>query len=213
MRQYTLLALLGLLVHISLAVGLQAQSVDEVFRRMPDELIPLLPDSTLRAELLESPEGVSVVNHFGGEMSVKSRSEQGLSISLDRLTELEVGLLPHGKSYYICLIATSTIVPAQSVVTLFDADWKRMQGTPFTLPSPEHFISGPLSTRIKRSLAELGHLHWRATMDPMEPQLLTVRITSLDEKTSQSLYPEMYERVQPVAMKWMENHFDVVVKK
>ena len=50
-------------------------------------------------------------------------------------------------------------------------------------------------------------------MDPMEPQLLTVRITSLDEKTSQSLYPEMQKRVQPVAMKWGENHFEIVVKK
>ena len=105
---------------------------------MPDELIPLLPDSTLRAELLESPEGVSVVNHFGGEMSVKSRSEQGLRLSLDRLTELEVGLLPHGESYYICLIATSTIVPAQSVVTLFDADWNRLQEIPFTLTGALH---------------------------------------------------------------------------
>ena len=50
-------------------------------------------------------------------------------------------------------------------------------------------------------------------MDPMEPQLLTVRITNLDEETSQSLYPEMYKKLQPVSMKWRENHFDIVVKK
>ena len=213
MRQYTLLTLVGLLVHLSMGVGLQAQSAAEVFRRMPDELIPLLPDRTLRAELLESPEGASVVNPFGGNMSVLSRSEHGLRLSLDRLTELEVGLLPYGKSYYICLIATSNIVPAQSVVTLFDADWNRLEGSSFTLPSPEHFLSRSLSTRIKRSLAELGHLHWRATMDPMDPQLLTIRITNLDEETSQSLYPEMQKSLQPVAMKWRENHFEIVVKK
>lgn len=54
MRRLTILSLLGLLLQIGVVSGTRAQSVGDLFVSMPDSLIPILPDSTLRADLLKS---------------------------------------------------------------------------------------------------------------------------------------------------------------
>ena len=178
----------------------------ELFVSMPDSLIPILPDSTLRADLLKSP-GETLTNPFGGEVKVLSETEGTLRLTLDSSTELELGLLSHKKRNFICLIATSTIVPAQSVVVFYDTEWHRMQEPLLEVPDAELFLTDRESNGVKSALAEQGHLHWVASLDKDNPELLTLRITSYDDQTAHSLHPEIREKLRPVQMRWKRGRY------
>ena len=206
MRRLTILSLLGLLLQIGVVSGLRAQSVGELFVSMPDTLIPILPDSVLRADLLKNP-GETLTNPFGGEVKVLSETEGTLRLALDSSTELELGLLSCKKHNYICLIATSTIVPAQSVVAFYDSEWHRMQKQLLEVPDAEFFLTDSESNGVKSALAEQGHLHWRASLDKDNPELLTLRITSYDDQTTHSLHPEIREKLRPVQMRWRSGRY------
>ena len=206
MRRLTILSLLGLLLQIGVVSGLRAQSVGELFVSMPDSLIPILPDSTLRADLLKSP-GETLTNPFGGEVKVLSETEGTLRLALDSSTELELGLLSYKKRNYICLIATSTIVPAQSVVAFYDTEWHRTQEPLLEVPDAELFLTDSESNGVKSALAEQGHLHWVASFDKDNPELLTLRITSYDDQTAHSLRPEIREKLHPVQMRWRRGRY------
>ncbi len=130
-----------------------------------------------------------------------------LRLALDSSTELELGQLSYKNRNYICLIATSTIVPAQSVVAFYDTEWHRMQEPLLEVPGAERFLTDSKSNGVKSALAEQGHLHWVASLDKDNPELLTLRITSYDDQTAHSLHPEIREKLHPVQMRWRRGRY------
>lgn len=202
----TIRSLVGTMFLALLPLSLPAQTIGELFGRMPDDLTPFFPDSAFRRTLIEEvPIGVRQTNAFGGEMVVEERSDHRLVISPDESCRIEMALLPlSGREPLICLIATSLLTPHQSVVAFFDTTWQRQEkeGT-FTIPDAEMFLKAPSDTKAKQALMERGHLNWVATLsgEEVKPRL-TLRITSFDDETADELHPEMREKLREVTLLW-----------
>lgn len=98
-------------------------------------------------------------------------------------------------------------MPAQSVVAFYDSEWHRMQEPLLEVPDAELFLADSESNGVKSGLAEQGHLHWVASFDKDNPELLTLRITSYDDQTTHSLRPEIREKLRPVQMRWKRGRY------
>ena len=82
-----------------------------------------------------------------------------------------------------------------------------MQKQLLEVPDAEFFLTDSESNGVKSALAEQGHLHWRASLDKDNPELLTLRITSYDDQTTHSLRPEIREKLHPVQMRWKRGRY------
>lgn len=212
MRYTTLVTLAVILLGaISPRVG-SSQTISELFRAMPDTIVPFSPDSETRQTLLERAEGeMTTPDPFGGSMTTKYVTDHALRIELGDHSAVELVLLPsRGGRKYICMIMTSLLTPAQSYLTLFTTEWQRIEGdTFFALPEAEHFLTDPRRREVKSALVERGHLNWEARVDGSSPKVLEVRITSFDDETAHALHPSMREGIRSVQMTWTGERYQV----
>lgn len=212
MRHSTLAILAALLLGaLCPSIG-SSQTVSELFRAMPDTIVPFFPDSDTRQTLLDRAGAeVTTPDPFGGAMRTEYLTESALRIRLGDHSALEMVILPgRGRERFICMIMTSLLTPAQSYLTLFTPEWQRVEGRSFfNLPEIERFLPDPSRREVKSALVERGHLNWEARVDRSDPKVLKVRITSYDDKAADALHPSMSESLRPISMTWTGEKYQV----
>lgn len=201
------------------SVGATAQSVDvrAAFLESPDYVIPALGQAQ-KQDLMQSvvdgkSSGEAVQNIYGGDSRVLEMTKDYLHIALDSLTDLQIKLLPLvNNTSLICMVATSTIAPQQSVVLFYDAVWQQIPSADlFVIPELQAFLlhpSQPLSPDVKTALTEIGNLNYHVQFEPNLPQA-TVRITSFDAVEMQRQHPDVKQFLRPdgVRLTWEKSRF------
>lgn len=207
---------------LSLVAVAQSNDMRKIFLDMPEEVLPALTKE-MREELIsnfdkkQKGEVTSPVrNHFYGNSDIKKLTDAHIEVQLDTQTALQMRKLSKGrKKYYIGLILTSQVTPEQSVLVLYNQEWKRIEeGKYFQPPRLADFMNDPSILDLnhtKKILGSIGTFSYRYSwVDGAD--LLRVEITSFEEPTNQSLYPDAPKWLKPggVLYKW---HFGQLRKE
>lgn len=199
---------------LSLAAVAQSGSMREIFLGMPQEVLPVLNEE-MRAQLLNNFDkqqkgevSSEVRNLFYGYSSIVKLTDEFVEVKLDTQTTLQIRKLPQRrKKYLVGLIFTSKVAPEQSVLALYDQDWKRVEEEKlFKLPEVADFFTDPSVTMLnstKTTLGAIGALSYRYSWAEGS-DILRVEVTNFEEPITQSLYSETAKQLKPggVLYKW-----------
>lgn len=211
MRYPVIVTLIATLIGVLWPTVGSSQTVSEIFRAMPDTIVPFFPSEETRQALLDRAETeVTTPDPFGGTMTTEFLTDKTLRVKLGDHSAVDFALLPsRGGKKYICMILTSLITPAQSYLTLFTTEWKRLEEEHFFTLQAERFFQDPDRREVKSALVERGHLNWVARVDRSNPKILEVKITSFDDKAADALHPSMRESLRPIKMTWTGEKYQV----
>lgn len=214
---------ISIIVPILMLIGssVWAQSADmrSVFLESPDYVIPAL-GQTQKQELVRAFDEhkaatTSIKNVYGGECRVLDMTKSYIHIVLDQSTDLQIKLLPLvNNTSVICMVATSTIVPQQSVVLFYDTNWLQISSEDLLqYPELDYFLinrSGATNAQMKSALSERGSLNYLVKCNPNQPNI-TIKMTTFDVDYVQKVHPGVKELLRPegVSMEWNKSHFVV----
>lgn len=199
---------------LSLVAMAQSGDMRQIFLGIPQEVLPMLTEET-RAQLVsnfdkkQKGEVVSEVrNTFHGASEITRLSDDFIEIRLDTQTTLQMRKLEQSpRKYFVGLIYTSKVVPEQSVLVLYDKEWKRVEEEKYFLrPELADFFAEPALLQLnntKKTLGAIGALSYRFSWVEGS-DMLRVEITNFEEPTNQSLYPDASKWLKPggVLYKW-----------
>lgn len=110
-------------------IGMQAQSLRELYVSMPDSLSPIL-SSVNRADFgdfLDSKMKAVVKNQLDSTSEMKQMSDRHLLLETTSASRLEMVLLPTSDSTkVICAISTYKGPAEDSEIRFYSTDWKRL---------------------------------------------------------------------------------------
>lgn len=192
---------------LSLVAMAQSDNMRQLFLGMPQQVVPVLTKEA-RAQLVdnfdkrqkgEAP--AEVRNSFNGYSAITALSDDFAEVKLDTQTSLQMRrLYLDRKSYLIGLIFTSKVVPEQSVLALYDQEWKRVpEEKYFQHPEVADFFSDPAQLQLnstKKILSTIGALSYRYSWVEGS-DVLKIEVTSFEEPMTQSLYPEATKWFKP----------------
>lgn len=199
---------------LSLVSMAQTNGIRQIFLEMPMEVLPTLT-SEMKEQLIhnfdqkQKGEVVSEVrNHFYGYSSITKLTEDFVEVKLDTQTTLQMLKLSNGrKKYFVGVIFTSNVTPEQSILVLYDREWRRVKESRyFQHPELADFFVNPSILQLnstKQVLGAIGALCYRYSWIE-EQGALRVEITNFEESTTQSLYPDAAKWLKPGGMlyKW-----------
>lgn len=186
----------------------QQSSMREAFLEAPEVMIPILTQNN-KVEMLKAYDALQegrltdrpVSNRLGGKSVVTQLTESFMLVSLDEDTEVQLKLMPLRKNdFLISMIVTSKIVPEQSVISFYKANWEQIPTEDlFEMPALSKFFSDPSKLTLnetKKVMSEIGTLSYRLAWDPNTPTL-NIRISTFSHKTMKGLYSRVYEMLAP----------------
>ena len=110
--------------------------MQEVFKAMPDSLIPYLSQNNRldMIDFMESGMEAKVTNQLGGKSTMTALNDRYLSIRLNEATRCEMRLLPvstpvDSLSQIICLVRTYGVEGQESEVTFYSCLWRPLELT------------------------------------------------------------------------------------
>ena len=124
MRRY----IIGLIIACRLVTA-GAQKMDEVFVKMPDELIVLLEEAWRKdlVDLYKSGKPAVLENTMQGKSVLYKLTDRYLKLQTTELSVVELKLLPLvNNTYIICLIQTVYGPVADSRVSFYTTEWQRL---------------------------------------------------------------------------------------
>lgn len=120
MKKYTLLLLLSCFTLMS-----SAQSIDEVFKAMPDELLPAFSEANKTMLLVDS--SLSVIPYPLGEIERLDYSDTFLSIKTSDVGTMQLKILPLvNDTKIIALIKTVCTKICDSDIRFYTDDWEEV---------------------------------------------------------------------------------------
>lgn len=129
---------LCLLIFFNVSAATAQKTVKDVIKTMPEDIIPYLQDEQW-AEIynfMESKDTLEVKNALNGTTSIDSISESFAKISLNKITEMQIKLLPcNDTTEIICLVKTINRPVKESTVQFFSTNWNEIDDD-FNLPRP-----------------------------------------------------------------------------
>lgn len=207
------------LIAALLCIGAEAQTLDarSVFLESPDYVIPALGGGQ-KQDLIShydadpsSPS--SVQNVYGAQSSLLRLTADYLHIRLDEYTDLQIKLLPLvNNTPLICMVVTSTITPAQSVISFYDLRWLPIPSDDLLqIPGIDSFLIDPRDEALsilRSALVERGSLRYRIHCDADAPRL-RLTLTTFEEEMARQLHPDVQRMLKPdgVVMKWDRSRF------
>ena len=119
------------------AIQASAQTtVGDVWKAMPDSILPYF-NSAARTEIIDVykiNKESKVKNLLGGESWIKDITDRCLEIQLNKVTSLQMQLLPTTDSTNIvCMVKTYGTQQKESEIKFYNTDWSKADGN-FSLP-------------------------------------------------------------------------------
>ena len=132
-RWLMVLGLSFIIYHLSFSSA-AAQTMQEVFKSMPDSLMPYLSQNNRldMIDFMESGMEAKVTNQLGGKSVMTAINDSYLSIRLNEATRCEMRLLPvstpvDSLSQIICMVRTYGVEGKESEVTFYSGLWRPLE--------------------------------------------------------------------------------------
>ncbi|MBQ9363932.1 MAG: DUF3256 family protein [Bacteroidaceae bacterium] len=115
----------------SFHISLQAQTMRDVIKQMPDTILPLLTHGNLLdfPDFLESGMKAEITNKLGGVSEMLIITDDFTAIQLSKSSSVQLKLLPQGRKNILCMVHTYTLNDSisDSQVQFYTTDWKPLK--------------------------------------------------------------------------------------
>ncbi len=162
----------------------QQVTVRDVFKLMPDSIVPYLTENN-RLDLLDfidSKMTAEVTNSLGGKSVMTKLSERHLSLRLSEASTMDLLLLPVSQpvdstSQLICLIRTYGADVCESSIQFFSAKWRQLPTNQYIDLPLEMFVAEVNSDQSSLTLTFLHQLDVPANeeQDKLQKQLMSFK--------------------------------------
>lgn len=117
-------------IFLSLSITAQAQSISDVFKQMPADMLPGFTDANKTMLLVDT--GTTVVPYALGEMEKEFQTSDYLKLKTSEVGTLQLKLLPIASdSSVVCVIRTVCASACDSHISFFTTDWEKLDGNDF----------------------------------------------------------------------------------
>lgn len=203
LRLKTIIGILFMLV----SVGTHAQSIDTLFRHVPQEELPML-ELNARLDMLDlfnCQMAAKGENIFGGNSVMVKKTANHLVIDLSDVSRWEMMRLPFGDTYRcVCIHSLTSALPS-SRWRVYDANWKLVNDIVLPNFSAENFFVPADDVRSEqleklKELSAYSHytLSWEDEREGSAP-VLKVALSfpslgkDLDDVVGKCLHPLYYK--------------------
>lgn len=163
---------------LSTSITSSAQDVlmREVFKLMPDTIVPYLTGNN-RLDLLDfmdSKMTAEVTNSLAGKTVLNSLSDRHLSLSLNEVSTMEMILLPisepvDGANQLICMIRTYGVDIRESAMAFFSMKWRPLPSSNYIDLPREMYVAAVDPTTAALTLTLLHQLNIPADEEQQKP--------------------------------------------
>jgi len=189
------------------SLGAQGQTkVSDLFRTMPDSLMPLLSTNNRLdfIDYLENNMQARVRNRFEEYAEMDSLTDSYLHIQMTEVSEVEVKLLPlAGDSVLICVIRTFAGPAKESSVEFYDQYWNRQNWVELpTLRVADYFMVVPdsMAEEMEQVKAELADMPLVAVSADARKPILTMTLQTVE--LSRGSKEKVADYVRPIQFIW-----------
>lgn len=126
--------ILGIMIALCCWMAVQAQDMKSLFVALPDSLSPLLTEVNRAdfGDFLASGMKAEVKNRFGKQSEMTELTDDYLFVRLTSASTLEMKLLPvNDSTKVICVVHTYSAPVADSSISFYTTDWKRLSTDKF----------------------------------------------------------------------------------
>ena len=120
-----------ILLFFSGTVAAQTTSIKEVFKTMPDSLIPYLSQNNKLdfIDFMESNMEAKVTNSLNGTSRMETMNDQFLSLTLNEASKMQMRLLPVSEpvdsmQQIICVVRTLGTKGQESTISFYSCSWR-----------------------------------------------------------------------------------------
>ncbi|MDR3253255.1 MAG: DUF3256 family protein, partial [Tannerella sp.] len=145
------------------AFSATAQSMDELFAGMPDELVTQLENAWRKdlIDLYKSGKTATLDNIMQGKSTLLKLTDNYLLLQSTERTTVELRLLPLvNKTYVVCMVTTVYAPVADSHVRFYSTDWQQLPADDLFKPAAiERFL------RPEADTASVAYIDAKASLD------------------------------------------------
>ncbi len=134
------------LIYIFISIvcsGMQAQSLRELFVKMPVELLPLLKENDRLdlIDLYDAKMSTPVTNRLDGKSRMRTLTDDYLLLTLSASSSMQIKMLPatNGDTL-LCVVNTVNAESADSRINLYKKDWTLVASDFFEFPAIAGFF-------------------------------------------------------------------------
>lgn len=186
----------------------RAESIDTLFHRTPEHVLPLL-DGNTRLDLLDlynHKMEAKAENIFGGMAKLTRKTPDYAHVVLTNVSEWEMKLLTTANDTLICVVHTRRTPTARSTIRMFGKNWKPTD-TPLPRPVPADFVStdsiagdDEQSDIMARLTSDGIEAHWDDSKAILTLRLSTAALTDEQQKKAEAF-------LQPLKYRWENGRF------
>ena len=141
----------------ALVVKAQTTTIKEVFKAMPDSLMPYLSQNNKLdfIDFMESNMEAKVTNSLNGTSRMDQMNDQFLSLTLNEASKVQMRLLPVSEPVdsmrqIICVVRTLGTKGQESTVSFYSCSWRPLEQSIKDLISVDNVLARPESMSVER---------------------------------------------------------------
>lgn len=138
--------------------NLPAQSLKDLFLKMPVELLPLLKENDRLdlIDLYEAKMNIPVTNRLDGKSSIKMLTDNYMYLTLSASSSMQIKMLTDvSGDTLLCVVNTVSAEAADSRIRLYKNDWQPVENGFFDTPAIADFFIQSDSTKEALELADI----------------------------------------------------------
>ena len=138
--------------------NLPAQSLKDLFLKMPAELLPLLKENDRLdlIDLYEAKMNIPVTNRLDGKSSIKMLTDNYMYLTLSASSSMQIKMLTDvNGDTLLCVVNTVSAEAADSRIRLYKNDWQPVENGFFDTPAIADFFIQSDSTKEALELADI----------------------------------------------------------
>lgn len=138
--------------------NLPAQSLKDLFLKMPVELLPLLKENDRLdlIDLYEAKMNIPVTNRLDGKSSIKMLTDNYMYLTLSASSSMQIKMLTDvNGDTLLCVVNTVSAEAADSRIRLYKNDWQPVENGFFDTPAIVDFFIQSDSTKEALELADI----------------------------------------------------------
>lgn len=139
---------ISLFMFVCFGVSAQEVTMRDVFKQMPDSLIPYLSSNNRLdfIDFIDSKMDAEVANSLGGKSRMQKLTDKYVSLALNEAASLEMMLLPVSEpvdstSQIICMIRTYGKDIRESTVDFYSMKWRLLKTSDYLTPATDMFVA------------------------------------------------------------------------
>lgn len=193
---------------LTTALAGRAESIDTLFHRAPEDVLPMLEGNT-RLDLLDLYNykmEAKAENIFGGTARLTHKTPDYLHVSLTNASEWEMKLLATNKDTLICVIHTRRAPAARSTIRMFRKNWQPAAST-LPQPAPADFVAAGDTTDHDERTDILARLSTHFTEAHWNNSTCTLILRLSTEALNDTMRTKAEALLRPLHYRWEDGHF------